>query len=144
MLRRPVDIAVSGGSMRPLVPPGARVRVRPCALEEVRPGQIALFRHERTLIVHRVVAVRRRPRVAIAERGDASPTTTWRDAAALVGLVEGVWLGRRYLALGRGAGRLLSAAFDARWRWRRVPYRARRVEYALVEALLALWAGASR
>jgi hypothetical protein len=144
VLRGPVDIAVAGGSMRPLVPPGARVRVRPCAVDEVRPGQIALFRRERTLFVHRVVDVRRGPRAAIAERGDAALTTTWREPSALVGLVEGVWLGERYLDLARGSGRLLSAAFDARWRWRRVPYRARRLEYAIIEALLARWAGASR
>jgi hypothetical protein len=141
LLRTPLEVVVTGSSMRPLVPDGARVRARPCHPDELRPGQIALFRHERGLVVHRVVATRRSPRPEVAERGDAAAVLTWRGPAAVVGLVDGVWLGDGYLDLRRGPGAVASALLDGRWRWRRVPGRLRRLEYALVEAALRWWAG---
>lgn len=119
--------------MRPLVPPGARVRVARCPLEALQVGDVAMFRRERSLVVHRVVA---RRSGAVAERGDASPAVRWRSAVEVVGRVEGVWRAGRYLDLRTGLGRWVSRLLDGRRRSRLVPAWLRRIEYAALEALL--------
>ena len=124
--------------MRPLLPAGSRARVTPCAPGKIRSGDIVVFRAGRTLVVHRVVAVRRGAAPAFAERGDAALTVSWRPAQAVVGRVDGVWLGARYLSFAHGTGRMASTLFDARWRSRRVPGRIRLLQYGLAERAL-LW-----
>ena len=64
-------IAVLGTSMHPTVQMGWRVVVRPARGEELRPGDIAVFRTEHHLTVHRLVWIeRRREGTVLVFRGD--------------------------------------------------------------------------
>lgn len=133
-------IEVAGGSMRPLIPVGARVRVVSCEPEEIRVGDIALFRHGRSLIVHRVVELRREGEtIRFAERGDAALTVRWRDRHEFVGRVVGVRQSAGNLNLQRGLGRRLASWMDADWILRRAPWILRHVGYRVTEAALGLY-----
>ena len=52
---RPVEFVARGGSMRPAVMDGARVRVVPCAGAALGEGELCAFEREGAVVVHRVV-----------------------------------------------------------------------------------------
>jgi signal peptidase I len=64
-------LAVLGTSMHPTVQMGWRVVVRPARGDDLRPGDIAVFRTEHHLTVHRLVWIERRPEgTTLVFRGD--------------------------------------------------------------------------
>jgi signal peptidase I len=65
------QIVVSGTSMHPTLQMGWRVHVRPARGEDLRPGEIAVFRGEHHLIIHRLVWIERSPAgTMLVFRGD--------------------------------------------------------------------------
>lgn len=73
MLRegRPVELPLTGASMRPLFAPGDVVRVWPARVEDVRLGDVVLVEFAGQLLAHRLIAVGER---VIVTRGDAMPS----------------------------------------------------------------------
>ena len=62
-------IAVNGTSMHPTLPMGWRIHLRPATGDDLRPGEIAVFRTEHHLTVHRLVWI---------ERGSAGKVLVFR------------------------------------------------------------------
>ncbi len=93
-------LRTTGTSMLPSVPPGAMLvaRSRP---HRLRPGDVAVFRTQGGLVVHRVVT-RRTPR----EMGDASDRATRFEADDVIGVVVAVHDGDRSRDLTTPAQRL--------------------------------------
>jgi phage repressor protein C with HTH and peptisase S24 domain len=82
----PVELPLSGISMRPLFSPGDRVRVQPATAADVHLGDVVLIGDGDWLMVHRLVRKNDR---SIITRGDGLPDD---DAplppSAIVGRVE--------------------------------------------------------
>lgn len=65
----PVEVRVSGGSMRPLLVPGCVLTVQPCDASALRVGDVVVARAGGRAVAHRLVA--RRADGTIVLRGDA-------------------------------------------------------------------------
>jgi signal peptidase I len=64
-------IAVNGTSMHPTLQMGWRVYLRPATGDDLRPGEIAVFRTEHHLTIHRLVWIEKRPEgTTLVFRGD--------------------------------------------------------------------------
>ncbi len=101
MTQKPfLEIAISGSSMRPLLPPGSTAIVSTCDAAELKKGDIALFRSGKKLVVHRVVNFQRGQNdFMVAEKGDAGVWTRWRPAREVIGRVVAVRLSHGFLDL---------------------------------------------
>ena len=98
------------GSMRPLMDIDDRVLARPVDPEEVKPGDIILFRNSDALVTHRVVKViRHNGKAMILQRGDAGGTPGTITPEAIVGKVVGIEKNGRFLRLGHGRLKFLNA-----------------------------------
>ena len=65
------QVLVSGTSMHPTLQMGWRVHVQPARGEELRPGEIAVFRGEHHLVIHRLVWIEKGPQgTLLVFRGD--------------------------------------------------------------------------
>ncbi|GIJ36394.1 signal peptidase I [Micromonospora sediminimaris] len=85
---RTARIPVTGSSMWPAIDPGSVVTVEPAAWPQIRPGDVVAYRHQDTVIVHRVIE-RRDDHLITA--GDNKPLFDPPvAAAALLGRVTGV------------------------------------------------------
>jgi signal peptidase I len=69
----PVELRMSGSSMRPAIEDGDVVTIEPIADEPVRQGDIVLY-HSRfdTAVIHRVIRVDKSAERAILTRGDSA------------------------------------------------------------------------
>ncbi|MFP5263707.1 MAG: signal peptidase I [Blastocatellia bacterium] len=69
----PVELRMSGGSMRPAIEDGDVVTIEPITDEPVRQGDIVLY-HSRfdTAVIHRVVRVDKSAERSILTRGDSA------------------------------------------------------------------------
>ncbi len=117
----PVDVRLWGGSMRPWIRPGARLRFVPATPQQVKRGEVLLVERDGTLLAHRLIG-RQGPWLLL--RSDASvgrgPAHTERiHERSLLGRVEGLPLGERCWPLPRAIALLLQrpllAAFPTRW-----------------------------
>ena len=94
---------IMSGSMRPLMDIDDRVLARPVDPEEVKPGDIILFRNSDALVTHRVVKViRHNGKAMILQRGDAGGTPGTITPEAIVGKVVGIEKNGRFLRLDHG------------------------------------------
>ncbi len=94
---RPVRLRLWGGSMRPLVRPGARLSLVPARPEGLRPGELAVACAGGRLTVHRVAGHDGAGRVLLlgdAARGRGQPPQPFAPED-VVGRVEGLPLGWR-------------------------------------------------
>lgn len=63
----PILARMRGSSMWPAVPEGSLVRITPCAMSDLRRGELATIRVKNRLVTHRVFAI-------------GSTLTTWGDS----------------------------------------------------------------
>lgn len=117
--RLPCLLIVRTGSMRPLLPVGATVEVRPCSASELASGQVACIdQGDGPLLLHRYVGTfergGRRWHLTRGDRcGGLDPPVA---SSRLLGRVEVVhWHGLR-LSLGRPTGRAAEVALALAWR----------------------------
>ncbi len=84
-------IAVNGTSMHPTLQMGWRVYLRPATGDDLRVGEIAVFRGEHYLTIHRLVF---RQRTATGERlvfrGDYNRVREWVDPASVIARVVAI------------------------------------------------------
>ena len=114
-----VHLHTRGVSMAPLIRGGCVLLVEQAALEDLRLGDILVYRDRDLLVAHRLVARRRRQgSLCLLTKGDAF---SWRfreeiDPEQVLGRVT-VVRGRRgrEIKIGAGWGRLLSLALVAAW-----------------------------
>ncbi len=95
---RPVQLPLWGGSMKPLVRPGARLSLVPARAEELRPGELAVVCSGGQLVVHRFVGRDAAGRVLLlgdAARGHGQCRPHPYPPGDVVGRVDGLPLGRR-------------------------------------------------
>jgi signal peptidase I len=84
-------ITINGTSMHPTLQMGWRVYLRPATGDDVRVGEIAVFRGERYLTVHRLVFRHRtRDRVRLVFRGDYNRVREWVDPASVIARVVAI------------------------------------------------------
>jgi hypothetical protein len=104
------QIAVLGTSMHPTLQMGWRAIVRPAAGADLRPGDIAVFRTEHHLTVHRLVWIERRPEgTTLVFRGDYNRIRERVPPEAVVAQVVGIEIP----SARRGDERVLGLGFDA-------------------------------
>ncbi len=81
----------SSGSMRPLIPANHRVLVERIGPHSLRFGDIALFRSDRRLVIHRVLGKRQlQGEWAFLQKGDYNAEAGFIPAAAILGRVWAV------------------------------------------------------
>jgi len=84
-------IAVNGTSMHPTLQMGWRVYLRPAAGDDLKPGEIAVFRTEHHLTVHRLVWIEKRAEgTTLVFRGDYNRLRERVPPAAVVARVVAV------------------------------------------------------
>jgi signal peptidase I len=102
-----LHLTASGGSMRPLLRSGDRLRVEPLLRRGLQRGDVALVRREGAFYAHRVA---RLDGARVVTRGDGC---TFEDPPVpvhtVLGRVTGYQRGGASVALDRPVGRLLSA-----------------------------------
>lgn len=94
----PVGLRLWGGSMKPLVRPGARLSLVPARAGELRAGELAVVHTGGRLVVHRFVGRDTAGRVLLlgdAARGRGQRRPHAYPAGDVVGRVEGLPLGPR-------------------------------------------------
>jgi hypothetical protein len=116
-----ISLRVHGTSMQPWVQPGDIALVRQASLENVRCGDVVLFRRENHLLVHRIVE--KRGSLEAAEffaKGDAHPDSDGRvQEKELLGRVVRLYRGQKRIDLeapGHLALGLLISQFSLRSR----------------------------
>lgn len=103
-------IAVNGTSMHPTLQMGWWAYVEPLRAGGLRPGEIAVFRGERHLTVHRLVWIERRPEGdTLVFRGDYSRQRERVPRSAVLGRVVAVEIPGRT----RGEARIIALESDA-------------------------------
>ena len=81
----------SSGSMRPLIPANNRVLVERIGPDQIRFGDIAMFRSEKRLVIHRVLGKRHEQgRLAFLQKGDYNAEASFIPATAILGRVRAV------------------------------------------------------
>jgi len=81
----------SSGSMRPLIPGNNRVLVERIGPDRIRFGDIALFRSDKCLVIHRVLGKRQvHGELAFLQKGDYNAEAGFIPAAAVLGRVWAV------------------------------------------------------
>jgi len=97
-----VRLMVSGASMIPALWPGDVVTVRQCAIAEFEPGEIAVFRQDEKLVIHRIERV---SGDRLITRGDARPRfDSPVQPSEIVGRVVSIARGGRSVDPGRSLG----------------------------------------
>jgi signal peptidase I len=96
-----ISLRVHGTSMQPWMRPKDIALIRKISIENVRCGDVVLFRRENHLLVHRIVEKRGSPNAAqLFSKGDAHPTS---DGAVqeqeLLGRVVRIYRGGRRIDL---------------------------------------------
>ncbi|MGH2667532.1 MAG: S24 family peptidase [bacterium] len=112
-------ISVNGTSMHPTLQMGWRMYVAPVRGEELKVGEIAVFRGERYLTIHRLVWKERSPGGdRLVFRGDYNRLRERVDPGAVIARVVAVEIpGRR-----RGTGKVVSIEPDVLARFYRLAY----------------------
>lgn len=88
------SVKVTGFSMLPAIWPGDVLRVRRLSADEVRAGQVVVYRRDGKLVAHRVICAPRGAGEAVITRGDSVPLADAPvETSELVGQVVGI--GRR-------------------------------------------------
>jgi hypothetical protein len=86
-----VELPVLSGSMRPLLPIGARLEIAGAGWHGREPGEIIVFRGAGTLTAHRLLLAAPLPgRPLLYQKGDALPSGAWIGAGRVVGVVTAV------------------------------------------------------
>ncbi len=139
VLEGPIEIPIQGQSMRPLIQSGDTVRVSPYPQTPVAVGDVVLFRREKSLVAHRVIAMKEENGAhLIAERGDNAILVVWRPAGEIVGRVERVIRGQRVLDLNRGAGKAVGRIMNLYWSTIKSPGLPKRILIYLLELYISL------
>jgi hypothetical protein len=134
-----LQITVHGSSMRPILPPGSTVIVHQCKAEELRVGDIGLFRSGKALVVHRVVDLQGgHDDLMVSERGDWAAKARRRPAWQVAGRVVAVKLRHGLLNLERPLIKRINAFLGSGVLLNNTPSLVRRVTIPVVEFLLAL------
>lgn len=103
-------IAVDGTSMHPTLEMGWRIYLRPARGEDLRVGEIAVFRGDHHLTVHRLVWKERRgPSTTLVFRGDYNRLRERVDPAAVIARV----VAAEIPGMEKGAGRIVAIEADA-------------------------------
>jgi hypothetical protein len=103
-------ITINGTSMHPTLQMGWQVYLRPATGEDLKVGEIGVFRGERYLTIHRLVfRDRTRDRVRLLFRGDYNRTREWVDPASVIARVVAV----EVPGLEKGAARVVALEPDA-------------------------------
>lgn len=95
---RALDIAgrapvrATGSSMSPFLRSGSTYWIERCRPEQLRVGDVAAYRQDDFLVLHRVVGI---CASRIVVRGDAQPEPVTIEATELIGRLCGIALGRR-------------------------------------------------
>ena len=100
-LRSRVLLKAYGSSMLPWVRPGDISRVRKTSIENLRRGDLVLFRRHDRLFLHRIVDERRTSGVReFSAKGDAHPDADgWLGKDELLGRVVGIYRGGKHIRL---------------------------------------------
>ncbi len=81
----------SSGSMSPLIPANNRVLVERIGPDQIRFGDIALFRSDKRLVIHRVLGKRQEQgELAFLQKGDYNVEASFIPATAILGRVWAV------------------------------------------------------
>lgn len=128
-------LPIQGGSMSPWLPPGSRVLVEAVRAQDVRAGDLIVYREDDTLVCHRTLARSGRNPMIFEMKGDAwgVPATTVA-ADRIVGRVAAFERRGRRRVLGGGVrhaetlvalviARLGAKFIVLRRRWRRLQRR---------------------
>jgi signal peptidase I len=86
-----VELPVLSGSMAPLIMPGSRVHIRSCRSNEIRRGDIIVFKEGNSLTIHRLLV--RMPLYSgslLYQKGDANQFGKWIRSSLVVGVVDSV------------------------------------------------------
>lgn len=111
-------MAVSGNSMTPLIHLGDQVLVSRVASEQIRSGDIVLFKRDGDMIVHRILKRWQTPDgIGFSEKGDNTLTCGLIDADEIIGRVTMVKGGRKMLGFGSPVGRLTNLALSVWFYW---------------------------
>lgn len=103
------QLAVLGTSMHPTLQMGWRAIVAPATGADLRPGDIAVFRTEHHLTVHRLVWIERRPEgTTLVFRGDYNRIRERVPPEAVIARVVGIEIPGR-----RGTEQVSALGFDA-------------------------------
>jgi len=138
-LKEPLEVSIQGDSMRPLIHDGDIVRVAPYPQTPIDVGDIVLFRREKSLVAHRVTALKtENGQSFIAERGDNAGVIAWRPVQEVVGRVEQVRGLHWALDLSRGTGRAIGRIMNLYWATIKRPGRLVRFLILVLESFLKL------
>ena len=101
----------SSGSMRPLIPANNRVLVERIGPDQIRFGDIALFRSDKRLVIHRVLGKRREQgELIFLQKGDYNAEADFILASAILGRVWAVERNGREVYLLSGRWRAIQIA----------------------------------
>jgi signal peptidase I len=138
-LKEPLEVSIQGDSMRPLIHDGDIVRVAPYPQTPIAVGDIVLFRREKSLVAHRVTAMKtENGQSLLAERGDNAGVIVWRPVKEVVGRVEQVRGRHGTLDLSRGTGRAIGRIMNLYWTTFKLPGRPKLFLILLLESFLKL------
>jgi len=127
-IRGRVLLKTYGSSMLPWMRPGDISRVRKTSVENVRCGDLVLFRRHDHLFVHRIVDERVKLGVRqISAKGDAHPESDgWLEMNELLGRVVCIYRGGRHIQLEKPSQVALGRAIAQLSLWSRFWYPAAR------------------
>jgi signal peptidase I len=101
----------SSGSMRPLIPANNRVLIERIGPDQIRFGDIAMFRSDKHLVIHRVLGKRRgQGGVIFLQKGDYNAEAGFIPASAILGRVWAVERSGREVYLLSGKWRAIQIA----------------------------------
>lgn len=104
--------------MAPLVRPGDQVLISRIVSEQIRLGDIVLFRRDGDMIVHRVLKKHRSDKgIGFSEKGDNTLTCGLIDADKIIGRVTMVKGGRKMLGFGSPVDRLTNLTLSVWFYW---------------------------
>jgi hypothetical protein len=113
MSSREFEFLLQGGSMRPILPDGSKIRVRPAADEQFMVGQVLTYVVKDRMVAHRLVrSVKSRSKEYLITRGDATVCCDWPvPATSVVGIVIGFSTRESWQSVGQPPER----SFGFRW-----------------------------
>ncbi|MGB8991648.1 MAG: S24 family peptidase [Desulfobaccales bacterium] len=118
-----VCLPANGASMFPAIPGGSVIRVEPVKVEDLRRGDVILYRVGDRMIAHRLVGkVQVHGRIRLITRGDAFPGTALEEVepSQVLGRVAAIRWGRWQMRIDAGLGRFggrLAARISAAISW---------------------------
>ena len=109
---------IMSGSMRPLIDIDDRVLARPVDPEEVKPGDIIVFKNTDALVTHRVLKIlRQNGKISILQKGDASVSASIIAPDSIMGKVVAIEKKGRLMTLCKGRIGLLNALLGLKNRY---------------------------